>query len=610
MADNLLKLPKLYYSTWGEGFYSKVWVNDGNSWMYSLIKFVEKNLDIERDKKYLEIFAKLTASDYPFMYRNGEQKDYAEEKFLSYFYEIVNNIKITYNEVFAFFPVDPYWGYFSLVKYNNNNELSEESTVKFKIERIGENIDCLNEKRKFNIIETKKKELNNIQVHFQNFLLYPGLYYDVINNNNKLGTIQMPERGIPFIITSELDVSFIYDSRKLHEQLELLWGNFLEIDLKTDITKQSKCIYKLEDLRKIVNSESKTAVFKYNKETYSIIRYKDLSEINPSIIFDDRIKLDDAGDFINFKNTDIKVENELTEENISSFNTLLFTCSINFESELDIIRKLVNKAVEKDIPIISLYDDITKYAHIQDILEKANGNNFYRIGVDEDEVKEYVSSDFFQYKSQKVLAVLGTDTVQGKFTTQIALREELKNKINVKHFATEPTGILLGADVSFSRVDDTDENRRIAFQKKIIWEIEKDNDLIITGGQNSIIYDPSGKGNYQNNVSTRIFNVFLPRWVILTVSVDTTLKEIKESLKYIKKLSKNNHIKTDVIGFVIMKGRKLHGERWTETFFIDVDQTIIDKKIIEIEKTTGIKVYHLPNDISNLGEDVIKSINN
>ena len=59
-ALTIPELPKLYYSTWGYDFYSEHWMAKKNCWMYSLLKFAEANIDLEKD---LEAIAEQRAAN-------------------------------------------------------------------------------------------------------------------------------------------------------------------------------------------------------------------------------------------------------------------------------------------------------------------------------------------------------------------------------------------------------------------------------------------------------------------------------------------------------------------------------------------------------------------
>jgi len=601
MKTSKFKLPKLYYSTWGEGFYSKVWVDKDNNWMYALLKFAEENLDFEKDKKHLHLFEKMAASDYPFMHRNGEQKKYAEETFLSYFYELMKNIPLRKNKILTAYPVDPYRGYFALVEKSDKNKTETDNEIQFTIHKIGFDKNTGIENKRFNTIGTEKIKFGDYTIYFQNFLLYPDHYYQLSESlsGEKL-LFKMPERGIPFMIITDLEIAYIYESKKLNEKLNKIWGNSDIVPNNLISVKGSKCIYTLEHLKKILPQNPKTAIFKYNKECYSLIRYKNLSSLNPSVIFDDRITVNDSGEYINLPKTGIPVTSKLDKMLDTDFNILVFTCSINFESELEIVKLLVKKALKKNIPIISLYDDIIKYEHLQDILKNQNLDNVYYIGIPQSETKNINTETYLNYQPQKVLGIFGTDTVQGKFTTQIALREELKKHLSVTHFATEPTGILVGADVSFSRMDEPDENKRLALHRKMISDLENISDVLITGGQSSIVKAPKGTGDYSKNVSTKIYDIFIPEWIILTVNVDTPMEIINNALNYIDELNLKYNKETKVVAFAMMNGRKIHGERWTETYFIDVNKNEIEKAKTKIKLSTNLDVFSTPEEIKDL----------
>ncbi|MGD8778195.1 MAG: DUF1611 domain-containing protein [Ignavibacteria bacterium] len=602
----ITKLPKIYYSSWGEGFFSRVWINNNNCWMYSVLKFIEANIHFKNDRDVLPVFEKICASDFPFMHRNKEQQKFAEGQFKSYLAEIMESITLSEKEVISAFPVDPFWCYFTYVKkLDAPTEYNDLEDVKFIIHKLG-HTDNKSGARKNNIITAVKLSDENFVIYYQYFLLYPNLYYSFsVKDKNLSTTFKMPEPGIPVYINDGLYDNYSYNYDKLTEKLMELWGFAEELPpLMYDNKGSKKCIYTIEHLKQVLPKDVKAAVYKYNKESYSLLRFKDLSLLNPVVIFDDKIFCDDAADYINIPSTLIPVINNIDEIDKKDFNVIVFTCNVNFESELVIVEKLVGKALDKGFPVILLYDDIFKLDHFQDLLNDGNTNNLYKIGLHKEDFKELDIEKYNQYKPGKVLGIFGTDTVQGKFTTQIILREELKKYMRVKHFATEPTGVLVGADVSFSRIEEQNELKSTAYHRKIIEDLEAKCDIIITGGQNSIIFDQFNDGDLTKNVSTRIYKTFLPKWIILTISVDTNIDIITQSLEYISSINEKYNNNAEVIAFVMLVGRKIYGSRWTETYFTNIDDDIVEIKKKKVEEVTGIKVYVVPDEIKSLAKIV------
>ncbi|MGD8782580.1 MAG: DUF1611 domain-containing protein [Ignavibacteria bacterium] len=602
-----IEIPKLFYSTWGEGFYSKVWINQENCWMYSMLKFIEENLDFKNDKEALPFFEKMAASDYEFMYRNPDQSLYAADEFMHYLNEIIKRIEISKKEVISAFPVDPFWTYFSYaVMLDEEPDPGQLEDVDFVVHKLGHELDDNLEDKKYNTFTSFKINHKNFVVYSQNFILYPNLYYRFsIHGKNLSTTFKTPERGIPFVIANKLMSVYVYDYEKLSKKLFQAWGFADELPARYEENKGSKNnIYSRKQLLEILPDNPRTAIFKYNKECYSLIRFRDLSPLNPIVVFDDKLSLEDAADYINIPKASILVTNNLNDVNKYDFNTLVFTCNINFESELPLVEKLIFKAFEKNMPVILLYDDIFKLETLQKYLTDEIASRLYRISLTQSDMDKIELNGHKYEVPQKVIGVFGTDSVQGKFTTQILLREKLKKLNKIIHYATEPTGILVGADISFSRYEEYTPEKAMTYQQKLIASLELESDAILTGGQNSIIFDQMRDGDLTKNVSTRIFRTLKPDYIILTTSVDTELKIILDALAYIEKLNALYAYNAEVVAFTMLVGRKIHGERWTETYFIDIDDKIIESAKRKVEDAAGIKVYVVPEEAGDLAKAI------
>jgi len=93
-----------------------------------------------------------------------------------------------------------------------------------------------------------------------------------------------------------------------------------------------------------------------------------------------------------------------------------------------------------------------------------------------------------------VLAVVGTGSKQGKFTTQLIIKDVLeKTGYKISHVATEPQGILFGADFTFPfghhptvSVNTGEWGRILATYMQCI-ELLYQPEIIITGGQGGVI---------------------------------------------------------------------------------------------------------------------------
>lgn len=592
------ELPKLYYSTWGYDFYSEHWMAQSNCWMYSMLKFAEANIDMEKDVEAVPLFETLTGSDYIFMHTDPSQWPAAQEAFLEQFATAMEKIPLRKQQVASVFPVDPFVNYFTYITTEKPSNPPVFDVYKLIEDDLGKS---LGELKSVNL-EPTLYEKGGLYIYGQHFILYPESKHML-----KVSTLEepyyftTPDFGMPMLTSNNMRVNPKYDFLKLNQQLEEIWDIKERIAVHDEDQEQSQSLFRREEVEKVLKGK-KVAIFKYNKETYSLLRFNELTCYTTTVVFDDSVELEDASTYIQSEKTSIPVVNDIDAVDTLDFDAVILTCAINFESEVRFLKRIMNRAMKEKLPVISLYDDVLKYADIFD--GKEDKSNFYRVSVENYEVSQADIDKYRAFKPQKTLCIFGTDSVQGKFTTQIYLREALKDKLNhVAHFATEPTGALLNADLGFSRMAEEGMEIRFTVHRKLQDELEQQSDLMITGGQNSMVYDPPG-GTYRGNASTLIFSEFLPNYVILTAAVDTPLETISKSLAYIEELAAENDITTKVIAFAIMGGRKLQGSRWTETYFMDVRGNKIEYAKKSIAALTGIPIFSVPDEIDLLAEKV------
>ncbi|MEO1054396.1 MAG: DUF1611 domain-containing protein [Bacteroidota bacterium] len=595
-------LPKLFYSTWGYDFYSEAWMAEANCWMYAMIKFAEANIDLEQDKEAAALFELFSGSDYIFMHEDPTQWPGAQESFLAQYESTMSQVTLKKKEVISVFPVDPFLHFFA---YVTTEKPREEPMLEVYKTRAGKDDLTLEELRHVKL-EPTLYEKGGLYIYGQYFLLHPESdhVFQVPNAQEPPLHFRTPDFGLPMLTMNNMRVHAKYDYTKLSEQLGDVWDIKENISIDFDHVNKSNAIFKKDELEAVLK-DKKVAIFKYNKEAYSLLRFHDNLSFKLAVVFDDTVELKDASDYIYAEKTSIPVVNDIEAIDHLDFDALVLTCSLNFESEVRFLKRLMQRAKAEKMPVIALYDDVLKYTDIFDGTEDTS--HFYKVHVQDFNITKDDVDKYRAFRPRKTLGIFGTDTVQGKFTTQIYLREALKDKLTVSHFATEPTGTLVGADVGFSRAEDEDEMHRLAMHRMLQEELEAKSDLMLTGGQNSMIYSPPGKTK-KGNASTKIYHQFQPNYIILTMSVDTSMETITKTLEYLEELREKRNLRSKVLAFAIMGGRKIQGSRWTETYFMEVRDEMIEQAKAKVEKLTGIKVFSVPEEIEALATTIVKQL--
>ncbi len=590
-------VPRLYYSTWGRDFYSEHWLTPDNCWMYALIKQVEAHLPPPEGPEHQEtwrLFELFSGSDLPFMMPDPSQRERAREMFLERYARVLSRLPPFAPGLLAAYPVDPFKCLLVHVGVPGDGPAPP-----FVLQRLSQE-DARAQPPREITLEPEVVDVAGLRVCFQYFLLHPlGHYALRVEGQAPVHTFRMPDYGVPLLITQDGQALPKYDTQSLYQQLGEIWEGDERLPLKAAPTVRSRHVYTREALEGVLRGR-RAAVFKYNKEGYALLRFREQALAPPRIVFDDQMTLEDAGTYIQAGPTSVPVSNDPAAIARHDFDAVIFTSSLNFESEVPHVRALLEVATRRGLPVVSLYDDILYYDLFEGL--DVDPERFFRVAVPEQDA--LAAREPERYPPRNVLGVFGTDTVQGKFTTQLYLREALARHLRVRHHATEPTGILLGADTGYSRVLHVELAQRRAFERRLMADLAEGCDLVLTGGQNGLLYTPPG-GTRRDNASTLIHGTFLPRLVVLTVAVDTPAQDVRATCEYLDTLAREHGVSCEVVGLAMMGGRKLHGSRWTETWFLGVRDEVLDEARHRLARETGLRVYAIPEEADSLARAVL-----
>ena len=176
---------------------------------------------------------------------------------------------------------------------------------------------------------------------------------------------------------------------------------------------------------------------------------------------------------------------------------------------------------------------------ISDSTDTYTGKVFVTSFSKQDKENLFASMEHTALKSPSI-CVVGTNKKQGKFTTQLIIKELLKQSgYKVSHLATEPQGIVLGADITFPighkgtvDVDIMQWNKSLRFLTQVLEEHTKP-DIIITGSQGSIL--PKYPMNDSNAAEMLSYvKSFYPDALICTISPNDSLDYIKRTTDVIQ----------------------------------------------------------------------------
>ena len=241
---------------------------------------------------------------------------------------------------------------------------------------------------------------------------------------------------------------------------------------------------------------SKAALFPFNKEMHSLIRYQNLLSFSIVDIYDVKYSPQigkSTSELLNLNNktntTDFQVKS-IEQIQWEKFDTIIL-------GHMDELSLLIKQSDLK-LNIIKQCLDLKKKIYLFDqkgipksILKK---DDVYCSMININNVCYDNYGKLFRI-SKPVLGVFGTSSKQGKFTLQLKLRELLLQAgYNVGQIGTEPSSLLYGIDYCFPFGHNSSVSisgvESIKYLNSIINELCEKNDIIIVGSQSGTIpYD-------------------------------------------------------------------------------------------------------------------------
>jgi hypothetical protein len=297
----------------------------------------------------------------------------------------------------------------------------------------------------------------------------------------------------------------------------------------------------LDSLLKPSEKIKKTALFPFDeKEIQSIIENKEHSAYEISLI------IDTPRNIINKeKNTrDIPLKKKLEEDDFSLFDTLITGYFNDLKDEVNTLfgLNLIRECLLRNKNFI-LWDHSVKDI-IRTLIKNENidyKGEIFLTHIDNKIKKKIYANISCSFEATiPSICVIGTNSRQGKFTTQLKIKKILEsNNYNVSFISTEPQGAVLGADSVFpfghkSSVNiDAEEWYHVINALKNYSKQKKNPDILITGIQSGII---PKYPVYANKLPEKLIytNAFYPDALICTISPDESLDFIERTTSTVK----------------------------------------------------------------------------
>lgn len=277
----------------------------------------------------------------------------------------------------------------------------------------------------------------------------------------------------------------------------------------------------------------RVAVFPFNKEMHSLIRYSNSLPFEITKVYDLKYTghvLSTTETIMHDPNVKSLVIENIDDIDYSSFDAFIFGHFIELESLVGgELRKQLLDNLKKNKKEVFSFDDIRQlnFSHtnvycpkvrLKDLPPNRMGK-LYRI-------------------NRPVLGVFGTSSSQGKFTLQLKLRELfLKNQYNVGQIGSEPHSELFGMDYAFPMgynssvyIDGSDVVLYLNYPIHSLCN----NDIIIVGSQaNTIPYDFGNLDRYTFKQHS-FFMGTMPDAVILLINPYDEQEYINHTIQYLE----------------------------------------------------------------------------
>ncbi|PTT42132.1 hypothetical protein DBR28_02720 [Chryseobacterium sp. HMWF028] len=358
-----------------------------------------------------------------------------------------------------------------------------------------------------------------------------------------------------------------------------------------------------KDIFTLDKSVKNFAIFPFEeKEMKTLIEFKEDLNSNLTLAIGSPrvIKLDNTIELLKQKNINF-ITKSLDPEHFDLFDTIVIGYFLDKLSDSNSFfgYTLIKECIRRNKNFI-VWDKA-----VSDIINQVitDGNYTYTgklfLTSFDDEKKDFLyrNVDYVALKKPSI-CVVGTNSRQGKFTTQMIMRKILeKEGYKVSHISTEPQGILLNSSCVFPighngtvSVDLREWNKSLRLLTQCIEENE-DPDIIITGSQGGIL--PLHPVNDSLPPEKLIYvKSFYADAIVCTISPSDSIELIKRTVNTIK-----SFVETEVLFFVLTPWQyKFHHGYKTIVSFDKIGEEEynerlnyfnenLDKKVINIKDT-------------------------
>lgn len=346
---------------------------------------------------------------------------------------------------------------------------------------------------------------------------------------------------------------------------------------------------------------NQAAIFPFNKEMHSLVRFQELLSFEISGVYDIRESSNVGATTNHVMKTNSKsflIQN-VEEMDWSSFDTIIIgnIPSRNAHVLAKARESIINKAIELHKNIFSFDDLRNKYDYDQ----------LYCPTVDSDDVPAERLGKLYRI-CKPVVGIYGTSSCQGKFTLQLELRKKfLEYEYTVGQIGTEPSAQLFGMDYAYPMGYNSsvyiDGHDSIAYINECIQKLCDNNcDIIITGSQASVLpIDICNKSMFPMKQYSFLMGT-QPDCIVLCVNPYDTYDYVQRTINFLESC-----VDSKVIAICVypMQYKKNWTGMYSQKEPLQIDE--FDLLKVSYNKDFSIPVYQLGNsdDIVSLFNDIV-----
>lgn len=377
--------------------------------------------------------------------------------------------------------------------------------------------------------------------------------------------------------------------------------------------KAKKCIYQnSQEMEQVPFEIYKGIIFPYNKEMHAIARFNSMLKWEVYGVYD-----------IKYSSNLGKIPNEFFEKRDSfrvknyeeivwnsDFDTIIIGHIKKIREILgnDMVRELVNNAIKNNKNIYT-YDRFV--ADCFENLLRFSSNSTSKCYYPTPKIGNIKGSFWGKMwiPSLPIIAVMGTNSKQGKYTLQLQMKQYFENiGYKIAHLSTEPNGWLLGSSAVFHFGDNNlrniSEKDYILYINQIIHNIDNEDkyDLILTGSQSNTIPQNVFIGEDLTVAQNAFLHGMAPDGVILSTSPEDDIEYIVRTVNHIE-----SYVNTKVIGIVIFPMEKFVASNGQINIKSINGTDRMQRRIYELQnRFSGLVLELGETTASILSEEIIK----